>query len=87
MDFTGFVSSLYNQFTNLAYTVIQAIINILPDSPFIFLAQDNSVAQTLRYVNWFIPFDFVVSTFNLWLTAIATYYAYSVILRFFKAID
>lgn len=84
---SGFFSDLYNQFTAAAIAVLTKIINLLPDSPFIFLSQTPEIYKVLKVVNWVIPFDFVVSTFGLWLSAIAVYYAYSVILRFFKAID
>ena len=87
MDWSGMVSSLYNQFTQLAYAVLEAVLAILPDSPFIYISQSPAIAKILRGVNWVIPFDFIVSTFTLWLSAIAVYYAYTVILRFFKAID
>ena len=87
MNISGFFSELYNQFTAAAISVLTKIINLLPDSPFIFLSQTPEVYRILKVVNWIIPFDFVVSTFSAWLTAIATYYAYSIILRFFKAIE
>ena len=87
MDFTGFVSSIYEQFTDLAYNVLYKIINVLPDSPFIFISQTPEVYKVLQAVNWLLPFDFVISTFSAWLSAIAVYYMWSVLLRFFKAID
>lgn len=87
MNLSGFVTEIYNQFTAVAVSVLVKVINILPDSPFIFLSQTPEVYKILKVVNWIIPFDFVVSTFSAWLTAIATYYAYSIILRFFKAIE
>lgn len=86
MDVSGWVSSLYDQFTELAYNVIYKIIDVLPDSPFIYISQTVEVFKILKIVNWFLPFDFVISTFTAWLSAIAIYYAYTVILRFFKLI-
>lgn len=87
MSWSGAVSSLWEQFCDLAYQIIYKIINVLPDSPFIYITQTQSVLKILKYINWAIPFDFILSTFELWLSAIAVYYTYSIILRFFKAID
>lgn len=67
-------------------SALKWVISVLPDSPFKLL--DNSpIKSLLPYINWFIPFDFVVSTLELWLAAIAVYYIYSVILRWVKAIN
>lgn len=62
------------------------VLAFLPNSP--FQAIDNSpIAQYLPYINWFLPVDFMLSTTELWLTAIATYYIYSAILRWVKAVS
>jgi len=62
------------------------VVALLPDSPFKLI--DNSpIKDLLPYINWFIPFDFMVTTFTAWLVAIAVYYVYSVILRWVKAIN
>lgn len=62
------------------------VVNLLPDSPFKLI--DNSpVSDLLPYINFFIPFDFVIATLELWLAAIAVYYIYSVVLRWVKAIN
>ncbi len=69
--------------------VLQALnyaLSILPDSP--ITALDNSpVAAYLGIINWFMPISFFLSSMELWLTAIAVYYAISAILRWVKAIS
>lgn len=61
-------------------------LSCLPDSPFTLL--DNSpIKEYLGYINWFLPFDFVVATLQVWLAAIAIYYIYSAVLRWVKAIN
>jgi len=77
---------IFNSIANVLKSALSWVCALLPDSP--FQAIDNSaVAQYLPYINWFIPFDFVVTTLSLWLVAIGVYYAYSVILRWVKAIE
>ena len=77
---------IFNSIANVLKSALSWVCALLPDSP--FQAIDNSaVSQYLPYINWFIPFDFVVTTLSLWLVAIGVYYAYSVILRWVKAIE
>lgn len=61
-------------------------VDLLPDSP--FQALDNTLVKDfLPYLNWFFPVSFMISTMELWLSAIATYYLISIVLRWLKAID
>jgi len=60
-------------------------ISFLPDSPFTMVS--NSPASTyMGYVNWFIPFSFMLTSLEAWLTAIAVYYCIMAILRWTKVI-
>jgi hypothetical protein len=71
---------------SLLKSALNWVTALLPDSPFKLL--DNTpIAPLLPYINWFIPFDFMVATFTAWLVAITVYYIYSVILRWVKAIN
>ena len=62
------------------------VVNLLRDSPFSAVSS-SPVAAYLGYINWFIPVSFFISTMELWLTAIAVYYAISAILRWVKAVS
>jgi len=70
---------------NLLKTSLSWVVNLLPGSPF-KLIDNTPIKDYLPYLNWFLPFDFVVATLELWLVAITGYYVYSVVLRWVKAI-
>lgn len=62
------------------------VVELLPDSPFTAIS-NTPIAQYLPWINWFVPFDFVVLTLTTWLIAVGGYYVYSVILRWVKAVE
>lgn len=69
---------------------INAILSLLPDSPFVML--DNldptgQVAEWLGMVNWFVPIYSFVGILEGWLACIAIYYVYQIVLRWLKAIE
>lgn len=71
---------------NLVNQALKWVVALLPNSPFKLI--DNSpIKEFLPYINWFIPFDFIIATLTAWLTAIGVYYIYSVVLRWVKAIN
>ena len=79
-------NQIWEWLSNLLTDTISWLVDLLPDSP--FKAIEMSVFDSyLFYINYFVPIDFMISTFLLWLTAISTYYIYSVVLRWIKAID
>lgn len=67
--------------------VFETILSVLPDSPFQTLASNSAVGEVLGYVNYFIPINSFVSILELWLTAVAIYYVWQVILRWIRAIQ
>lgn len=62
------------------------VFSLLPDSPFQNLLVNTSVQQVLGYVAYFVDIKFMLDTFSIWLTAIATYYIYMALLRWIKAL-
>ncbi len=77
---------IFNSIGALLTKALKWVVLLLPSSPFKML--DNTpVKDILPYINWFVPFGFIVSTLELWLVAIAGYYLYSIILRWVKAIN
>lgn len=63
------------------------VFDLLPDSPFqSFLATMEQV-EFLGVLNWFIPISSFISIGTGWLTCVALYYAYQVILRWINAIE
>lgn len=76
---------IFNQIGNTLQQALRWVVSLLPDSPFKLL--DNSpIKQYLAFVNWICPFDFVITTLEAWLVAVAAYYCWSVLLRWVKAI-
>lgn len=71
---------LLNKFGNM-------IVSVLPTSP---VQRYLSVFDDLPYLswlNWFIPVSSILIVMETWLTAIALFYLYSIILRWVKAIS
>lgn len=71
---------------DIAKKILSWVLAFLPDSPFQMIS-NNPAVKWLPYVNWFIPVSFMISTMELWLSAIAIYYIYSMILRWVKAVS
>jgi|LSQX01.2.fsa_nt_gb hypothetical protein len=70
--------------------LLNLVVNLLPDSPFIFLEADyipEEISNILPYVNWFIPVGTIMTIVETWLVAVVIYYTYQAILRWVKAID
>lgn len=65
----------------------EKLIEILPKSPFYYFDANPKVKQILCYLNWFIPIDIMLSITEGWLTAIALYYVFQVLLRWSKFIE
>ena len=75
--------------TSNIYNVVEGILSILPDSPFAFIVDlgNTPVAQWLKWVNWFVPVYMFIPILEAWLSAIAIYYVYQLVLRWAKAIQ
>ena len=75
--------SITAEFLNTAigvfFDLLDVLISILPSAPFrIMLSKlaDSTGMDILGYVNYFIPFNFCVVCFDLWLDCILAYYVY-----------
>ena len=77
MDFFEYVTE---SFSDLGEMVIE----VLPKSPIVWLAQDAEIAKYISYVNWFIPVYSIIGLLEAWLVAVAGWYAVQVILRWIK---
>lgn len=66
-----------------------SVIELFPASPFTVLDELSSseVYEWLRMVNWFIPIGTFVSILEAWLTCVAVYYVYQIVLRWIKVIE
>lgn len=82
MDLSGILDGLGQAVEN----ALEWLVNLLPDSPFKLL-DSTPIQPYLKYINWVIPFDFILNTLTAWLVAVAGYYVWSVVLRFINAVD
>ena len=63
------------------------LIDFLPKSPIIYLEANSEIKSILSYVNYFIPISTMISMLEVWLVAVAAYYAFQLILRWAKMIE
>lgn len=82
----NFIIDLLNGIIQDLADVIQFILNLLPPSPFSLL-NNSPIGQYLPSINWIFPIETFVNIAEAWLTAIAIYYAYSIVMRWIKAIN
>lgn len=69
---------------------LKGILGFFPPSPFAALtemAAEGQIAEWLGYLNWFVPVGSFVAILELWLTCIAVYYVWQIILRWVKVIE
>lgn len=72
---------------NLLDKFLQAVLSLFPLSPFREVIQELGSLPYLGYINWFVPIGDFVKIGTVWLTAIAAYYAWSLIARWIKLIS
>lgn len=73
----SFMKQILDKFLDL-------VISLFPLSPFTPVIQELSSLPYLGYINWFLPIGDFLKIGTLWITAIAAYYAWSVIARWVK---
>lgn len=79
----GIFDSLSEALVSFAVSVI----DLLPDSPFLFLADFAAPATVVMgYVNWFVDFGTISSIFTAWVACILLWYGYQIVLRWIKVI-
>ena len=76
---------LSDTLVNIAVSIIQ----LFPASPFSILDNlSGTVAyEWLQFLNWFIPVGTFVGILEAWLSGIAIYYIYQIVLRWIKVIE
>jgi hypothetical protein len=70
-------------------SVAVSVIQLFPPSPFSILDELSSSGfyTWLCYLNWFVPISTFVAIFEVWLSGVAIYYIYQVVLRWIKVIE
>lgn len=75
----GWLNDLFNSFG-------QALLKILPTSPFQGLISAFSQIPFLNELNWVIPVGDFIKIGTLWLGAIGLFYMYQIVMRWLKVI-
>lgn len=73
---------LSEQINNLG----NAIVAVLPLSPFRGFIDNFQVPEYVGWLNWFFPVREFLLVMAVWLTSIAAFYLYSIIMRWVKMI-
>ncbi len=73
--------------TALLNKFLDALLALFPLSPFRSTIDRIAALPYLGYLNWFLPVGEMLAVGALWLTAIGTYYLYSIIARWIKLIS
>ena len=77
---------LINLFVWLLSGLINFLVNLLPNSPFLNLNIFEGIEQYLGYFNWLIPVDWILGITLSWAGCIAFYKGYSIIMIYFNII-
>lgn len=78
---------LINTLISAFASVVSAVINLLPETPFNWsFVQTVFDNQYLKLINYFIPFDFIITFMEIYLMAVAIWYLWRWVLRFVKYI-
>lgn len=78
--------TIYNWFIGAIQTLVSTISSVLPHSPFIDFINNLEIPY-LEYVNWVVPIGTFMKIGAVWLVSIGLFYAYSIVLRWIKAIE
>ena len=76
----------WNWFSDQLANTSAFVIDLLPDSPFRLLSY-TPIEPYLSVMNYFIPFDFILSTASAWCICIVIVYSYKSVLRWANAVE
>lgn len=79
---TGIIDFVYKWAAEMG----SKIIGLLPTSPFRSFISSWTPPPYLGWLNWFFPVSQILTILALWLSAIALFYLYSIIMRWIKMI-
>lgn len=68
-------------------SIINDILSFLPTSPFSEFISELEGMTWLSWLNWLVPVGDFIIIGGSWLVAVGGYYAWSVILRWIKAVE
>lgn len=80
-------TSIFNALADLIMKFFNGLLALLPQSPFSAFLEAMEKWEFLKTLNWIVPISTFISIGTAWLTAIGVYYAWSVVLRWIKAVE
>lgn len=84
MDFT---MDLFNAVMSLLNMVLNGIFSFLPKSPFLGVMEYVGEIPYLEHICYFVPVAEIVSITTAWISAVAVFYVYQMVLRWIKAVS
>lgn len=80
---------MWDTLSDALVSMAVGIIQLFPASPFSILDSLSGTAayDWLRMLNWFIPIGTFVGILEAWLSGIAIYYIYQIVLRWIKVVE
>lgn len=81
---------MFDSLTDALVSLALQVINLFPASPLqplIAQLANSGLSDWLGYVNWFIPVGTMLGILSAWLTCIAAYYVYQIILRWIRVVE
>ena len=66
---------------------LNAVLGLLPTSPFIAFIDAFESLPYMGYLNWFIPVSTFIAIGQAWLLSVGIFYLYSIVLRWVRAIE
>lgn len=80
---------IWDALSNALVSFAVGVIELFPASPFVILEEmsNSEFYEWLRMVNWFVPVNTFVAILESWLSGVAIYYVYQIVLRWVKVIE
>ena len=69
---------------NLLDKFLEAVLSLFPVSPFRPVIEELGALPYLPYINWLVPIGDFIKIGTVWVTAIAAFYAWSIVARWLK---
>ena len=80
---------MWDALTDALVSFAVSVVELFPKSPFSVLNDlaSSEFYEWLQMLNWFVPINTFVAILEGWLTCVALYYVYQVVLRWVKVIE
>lgn len=80
---------VWDALSNALVSFAVGVVELFPTSPFVILNEmsNSEFYEWLQMVNWFIPINTFIGILEIWLSCVAVYYVYQVVLRWVKVIE